>query len=67
MIDLDPAGKVRSVEQVLTEANFATVGPGASGNDILLKLGRPSERRRAHGNTELWAYRYDALYGSSSR
>jgi hypothetical protein len=62
MIDLGADGKVQTVQQVLTEANFATVRPGESRDDVLLKLGRPSERRGAFRNTELWAYRYDAIF-----
>jgi hypothetical protein len=62
MIDVDPSGRVRSVEQVLTEANFATVKPGETTQDVLLKLGRPSDRRGAFRNTELWSYRYDATF-----
>jgi len=62
MIDLGADGKVQTVRQVLTEANFATIQPGESRDDVLLKLGRPSERRGAFRNTELWAYRYDAIF-----
>jgi hypothetical protein len=62
MIDADASGRVRSVQQVLTEANFATVQPGETAEDVLRKLGRPSERRGAFRNTELWSYRYDATF-----
>jgi hypothetical protein len=62
MIDADASGRVHSIQQVLTEANFATVKPGETAQDVLLKLGRPSERRGAFRNTELWAYRYDATF-----
>lgn len=62
MIDVDAAGRVRSVQQVLNEATFATVAPGTARDDVLRKLGRPSERRGAYGNVELWQYRYDAIF-----
>lgn len=62
MIDVDAAGRVRSVQQVLNEANFGTIAPGAARDDVLRRLGRPSERRGAYGNVELWQYRYDAIF-----
>ena len=62
MIDFDPSGRVRAVDQVLNEKNFATVKAGETTQEVLLKLGRPSERRGAFRNTELWQYRYDAIF-----
>jgi hypothetical protein len=62
MVDLDSSGRVASVDQVLTEANFGKIMPGDRGDQVLMQLGRPSERRRAHGNTELWQYRYRATF-----
>jgi hypothetical protein len=62
MIDLDANNRVRTVQQVLTEENFATILPGATRDEVLLKLGRPSERRGAFLGRELWQYRYDAIF-----
>lgn len=58
MIDVDAAGRVQAVSQVLTEANFATVSAGLSRDELLRKLGRPSDRQGMFRNAELWAYRY---------
>lgn len=59
MVDLDDQGRVKSVEQVLTDAQFALVRPGESAADLLWSLGRPSERGRAMYQQRIWAYRYD--------
>lgn len=58
MIDFDGAGRVVRIRQVLTEANFLTVQPGATRDEVLATLGRPSEVRHAWRNGELWTYRY---------
>lgn len=62
MVDLDRDGRVAAVSQVLTESNFATVRPGASRDEVLARLGTPSETRGARGGVQLWAYRYDATF-----
>lgn len=43
MVDLDAAGRVTRVEQVLSEANFLRVTPGMSRDELLRLLGRPGE------------------------
>ncbi len=59
-VELDASGSVRSVSQVLTEANFATVRRGESKADVRDRLGRPSEQRTGwRGVGEVWSYRYD--------
>lgn len=62
MVDIGADGRVQQVQQVLTEANFSTVHPGETREELLMRLGRPSERRGAFRNTELWAYRYEAVF-----
>ena len=62
MIDFDAAGRMLRFEQVLTEANFATVRPGDSRTAVLQRLGRPSETGRVWRGAELWSYRYDAFF-----
>jgi hypothetical protein len=59
-IELDASGRVQSVSQVLTEANFATVRRGESKADVRDRLGRPAEQRTGwRGVGEVWSYRYD--------
>jgi hypothetical protein len=59
-IELDAAGRVHSVSQVLTEANFATVRRSESKADVRDRLGRPAEQRVGwRGVGEVWSYRYD--------
>jgi hypothetical protein len=59
-IELDASGRVQSVSQVLTEANFAAVRRGESEADVRDRLGRPSEQRVGwRGVGEVWSYRYD--------
>jgi hypothetical protein len=59
-IELDASGRVQSVSQLLTEANFATVRRGESKADVREQLGRPSEQRVGwRGVGEVWSYRYD--------
>jgi len=60
MVDVDAAGRVRSVEQVLTERNFNAVQIGTPREDVRRLLGRPSETRGGwRGGGEVWSYRYD--------
>jgi hypothetical protein len=59
-IDVDATGRVQSVQQILTEANFEAVRPGASPADVRERLGRPAEQRVGwRGVGEVWSYRYD--------
>jgi hypothetical protein len=60
MIDLDTAGRVARVEQVLSERNFESIRPGDARQSVLLLLGRPSEVGRIWRGAELWQYRYEA-------
>jgi hypothetical protein len=63
MIDVDAQGRVADIRQVLNEANFATVQSGMPKDDLLVKLGRPSERRPGGWQGgEVWSYRYDATF-----
>jgi hypothetical protein len=59
-IDLDATGKVRGVSQILTEANFEALRPGATRDEVRDRLGRPAETRVGwRGVGEVWSYRYD--------
>ena len=63
MVDLDSAGNVIGWQQVLNENNFNTVVNGMSRDEVLFKLGRPSERRGGgRQGGEVWSYRYDAVF-----
>jgi len=63
MLDFDAQGKLRSWEQVLTEAKFNTVRMGETRDEVLLALGHPAESKSlpVQGRT-LWSYRYDAAF-----
>jgi hypothetical protein len=58
MVDLDAAGKVQRVSQVLNEADFARVQPGETIDELHWQLGRPSETRGIWRGASLWGYRY---------
>ena len=60
LIALDSAGRVQSVNQLLSEANFAAVRRGESKAEVRDRLGRPAEQRTGwRGVGEVWSYRYD--------
>lgn len=59
MIDLDAAGRVKQVRQVLTEAEFATVLPGQTRDEVLRHIGRPGTVQGAWQDRTLWYWRYD--------
>jgi hypothetical protein len=60
MVDLDANGKVKSVEQVLTDASFNQIKPHQNAEDVRWALGRPSEVGSTWQGTTMWSYRYDA-------
>jgi outer membrane protein assembly factor BamE (lipoprotein component of BamABCDE complex) len=63
MVDLDPQGRVTSWKQVLNDASFMTVQPGWTQAELLMQLGRPSDRRSGGWQGgEVWSYRYDATF-----
>ena len=60
MLDFDKGGLLVSSQQVLTEANLATIAPGMSADDVRMRFGRPVwvygvRYPRAH----IWNYRFD--------
>ena len=59
MVDLDAGGHVSQVRQVLTENDFATLRPGDTRADVLLKVGRPGFVGGAWRDRKLWYWRYD--------
>jgi hypothetical protein len=63
MLTLDAAGRLVQSEQVLTEARFAAVAPGAPASQVRADLGRPSQTRVGwRGVGEVWSYRYEATF-----
>lgn len=62
MVAVDADGRVRSAQQVLTEAGFLAfqqAAPGLTREDVLRLLGRPGERQRlARVDGEIWSWRY---------
>lgn len=63
MVDLDPQSRVTGWRQVLTEAEFATIVPGMSAQELLRRIGRPSHTRGGGWQPgEVWSYRYDAIF-----
>jgi hypothetical protein len=59
-VEVDGAGRVRSIDQLLTETNFETVQRGETPEQVRDRLGPPSEVRGGwRGLGEVWSYRYD--------
>jgi hypothetical protein len=59
-VELDSAGRVRSIDQLLTEANFDGVRRNETPDQVRDRLGPPSEARGGwRGLGEVWNYRYD--------
>jgi hypothetical protein len=60
MVDLDAAGRVVRWRQVLTDADFNGIAAGMSRDDVLVRLGHPSDTRYiGWQKLVVWAYRYD--------
>src|SRR5687767_179514 len=57
MVDLDPQSRVTGWKQVLTENEFAAIVPGMAQEEVLRRIGRPSDVRGAglRGGS-LWSY-----------
>jgi hypothetical protein len=63
MVDVDAGGRVRSTEQVMTEAHFSEVVPDMPQSGVRQKLGRPAESRVGwRGVGEVWSYRFDSPF-----
>ena len=51
--------RVASIEQVLTEQNFARLQPGMSKTDVLSRIGRPRQQMKFPNLAEeVWTWRY---------
>lgn len=63
MYQLDAEGRLRSSEQVLTEASFGRIKAGMTGDEVRRQIGRPSTTFQvARPPQVVWAYRYDAPF-----
>ena len=59
MLDFDASGRLVTSQQVLTEANFASIGPGLPAQEVRMRLGRPAEVfNAAWQRLQVWNYRY---------
>jgi hypothetical protein len=59
MVDVDGAGQVVAVDQVLQPAQFSRVQPGMAADDLLRLLGRPAHRQREWQDKQTWSWRFD--------
>jgi hypothetical protein len=63
MVDVDAQGRVTNVQQVLTEANFNTIVGGMTRDELLMRLGRPTDvRSGGRQGGQVWSYRYDYTF-----
>lgn len=59
MLRLGSDGRLREIRQVLTTANFATIRPGTTRDEVRRTLGAPArELRFALKDEQVWDYRY---------
>lgn len=63
MVDFGADGRLREVQQVLTETRFNAVPTGIDASVLRSTLGRPSEVWRLSWlNQDVWRYRYDSRF-----
>jgi hypothetical protein len=63
MLDLDAAGGLLRVEQVLTEAHFLELRLGMGADEVRRRIGTPaSERYLPRQGHRLWSYRYESPF-----
>lgn len=61
MVDLDTNDRLVRVQQVLTRQNFDTLSAGMPRDEVLYRIGQPSETRvLPRRERELWAYRFES-------
>jgi hypothetical protein len=60
MIDVDAGGRLTSATQVLTERQFNAIRAGATAEEVLRTIGRPSNTGFVgwHKTRTVWSYRY---------
>jgi hypothetical protein len=63
MLDFDASGGMTNWSQVLTEARFNTVRAGMPKDEVLLRLGHPSEQSRLGWQRQtVWSYRFETTF-----
>ncbi|HPM68647.1 MAG TPA: hypothetical protein PLX45_20455 [Piscinibacter sp.] len=60
MLDVDAGGRLTSATQVLTETQFNAIRAGATADEVLRTIGRPSNVGYVgwHKTQTVWSYRY---------
>lgn len=59
MVDFDAQDRMLGWQQVLTAANFFELRPGMTKDEVLYRIGHPSEVHFLHRQQhQLWSYRY---------
>ena len=63
MLDVDAEGRLTSTTQVLTEKQFNAIRAGATADEVLRTIGRPSNVGYVgwHKTQTVWSYRYTSL------
>lgn len=63
MLDFDADDRLVRWEQVLTEANFLKLEPGMTREEVLRRIGHPSDVRfLPRQQHQLWSYRYETPF-----
>ena len=63
MLDFNAAGALTRSEQVHTEGRFNQILAGMSRDDVLLRLGRPSETSvLSFQKQTVWSYRFEGPF-----
>ncbi len=64
MLDFDAGGRLVSSRQVLTPQDFATIVPGMTQDDVLVRIGRPAfVFPVGWQQSQVWNYRFGGLDG----
>jgi hypothetical protein len=63
MLDFDAGGRLQRTDQVLDENHFLALRPGMTQDEVLQRIGHPSEQqflsRQQH---RVWSYRYETPF-----
>ena len=63
MVDFDAQGGLLRWEQVLTENRFNAILAGMGQDEVLKRLGQPSQRRALPYQRQMvWSYRYESAF-----
>lgn len=63
MLDFDASGRLVRSEQVLTERHFLELRIGMTSDEVLRRIGRPSDVRfLPRQQHQLWSYRYETPF-----